>query len=728
MTIPIPLGVRIYSPPLSLDVWVTKNVEGLTYRNAVPGGFIDATIRFRRFTPIEQPDQLIWNPTTSAVSTDNQSFKVTDANAAAIALGDRFWVYNSGGTIRMNGDRFTVTAKLSSGGTTTVSYAPSSGSNLVASGDSVVCRKPAAFYDSSITGFNRMVNLFNRIQVVDLRTAEIAWEGRIEDPARETDKDTWTLGCLGNTVFATDITRPIYYLDNDTDSWLISGQGLSGYSMENDQQNNIIRVKFTEGWPYDGNASFADFLRRLFIFQGPERTDMEGIGRFDGIANGNDSDVTAPTTGGTPTGKLGITLQAKKWDDTYPTSPTNQKNIAQYLLNGAADFHFNKVVGTHITDGAKQLFLAAGYCSTNTTVEVEGGKDTWGTWTLPRVQCERMDRYGTMLNTGASYPDGALKVAPVVEDVVGRFLNNGWDRNNFDLPYQGHVTPFNTYIDTSSSILMVDGWSFYEGITAKEILQKLIDEAAPNAFWGLWESNFGATDDGFQGKARFAWELWPNSWGYQVTTADGFTEQPSGEEEYNYVWYIYGNGYNEGAGNQWTQGSRHVQTYWTPTSTQSLATDLDLNSVTRAQTVVRGSTTDVYAGSGVFAEAGQWIIDNSHTTNTGQIKIGRPVLVYDNGASGPFGIARNLDPWMVRSGKLCRIIDVHPKNAMNDFAHGSSLPNRGFETCIFRMVSVEYDSDANMATVDLDEPPKWYVPQQIVTKTKPGKSFITAYR
>jgi hypothetical protein len=715
MALPVPLGVRIYSAPLSFDLWVTKHVEGLRYRSAVPGGFMDATLRFRSYTPIDTPDVVIWNPTTSAVSADTQSFKVTDANAAPISIGDRFWAYDSGGNVRMNGDRFAVTAKSSSAGTTTVSYAPPS-SSLIASGDSVICKRAASFYDSSLAGFNKMIRLFNRIQVVDLCTAEIAWEGRIEDPARETDNGTWTLGCLGTTVFATDIRRPMFYLDNKADSWLKSSQDGTLYTQDIDSTNNILKIGFVEGWAWGSNAAYQDYLRKQFIFQGPERCDMEGIGRFDAICNGNDNAIV--------NGKLGITLQARKWDNSIDPTAPDQRNIAQYRLTSAADFHTSRVVGSNIDDGSKHLFMAGGYFDT-TGSDAVPGVSTWGSWTLPRVQAQRLDRHGNTLNTGASYPDGALKVAPIVEDVVGRFLVKGWDRSFDNNPYAGYVDENNVYIDTSNSVLMVDGWTFYDGVTAQEILQKVIDEAQPNAYWGIWESNFNATDRNIDSNCRFSFETWPASWGYQVTSVDGFTEQPNGEKAYSFVWYIYSNGYNENDLNIWSQGSKHVQTYWNRT----LGSDLDLNQISRAQTIIRGSDTDIYAGSGVFTEAGQWITDNSHTVNSGQIKIARPVLVYDRGLNGPFGMARMLSPWMVRPGKLIRVMDVLPANFMNDFPYGSTTaPNRGHDNCVFRMVATEYDSDSNTTTVDLDAPPTWNVPQQIVTKQSALPKFITAYR
>lgn len=702
MSVNVPLGVRIFNAPTSFDMWVTQNVEDFTFRSGVPGGFLDASIRFRRYAPIGQPDVTIWTPATSAVSTDKTSFKIADANAAPIKVGDRFWVYNSSGAIRMNGDRFTVTGKSSSGGTTTVTYAPSS-SALIAAGDTVTAKIPASFYDTSLLGFNKMLALFNRVQIVDLRTAEIAWEGRIEQPARESEKDLWTLGVLGSSVFATDITRPMYYLDDQAESWVDEPFFDTGYTetIESDK----LQIKFTDGWPWIATYPDYGYMYRRIYFQKSDSLTIP-IGRFDAIANGNDDVDLA--------GKLGITLRGQAMDGGFYSTPVDQNNIAGYKLNGTPDFHFNKVVGTHIYYPTDRLWMAGGYLATSGG-EATSGKQAWGSWTYPRVQALRMDRFRTQLNTGASYPDGALRVYQVVEDVLGRFLNGGHDANYADIPYWGYVDPYTAYVDNSSTVLMVGGWTFYDGTTAKEILDKICSEAQPSAYWAIWESSFNNTDSGFNSKCKFEFVNWPAGWGYSLTSEDGFSEQPDGSGEYTYVYYQY----------SWSdpaeKGSTHHYGYWNT----NLNSDLDRANITRSVFLKRDQSLEDFSPAQDEIED---FMENqaSRVKNSGTIKIGRPVLVYDPGIGRPNGLARMMDPWLIRPGKLGKVMDLEPKANINDFGYGATAPTRETDGTIFRMVNTEYSSQTNTVTIDLDQNASWNIPNQFITP-KPGKFHIGTY-
>jgi hypothetical protein len=706
MTVPEALGIRIYGAPNSFDLYVTQYVSDFSYRSVVPRGFSDASFKFNRYTPIGQPDATIWTPPTSAASSDNQTFKVTDANAALINTNDRFWVYTSGGAIRMNGDRFTVTGKSSSGGTTTVSYAPAS-SAPIASGDVVLAKVPASFYDTNLFGFNKMIALFNRIQVIDLRTMEIAWEGRIEQPARESDKDTWTLGVKGTSAFADDIRRPMFYLDDQLDSWTKAKYPTFNLSEDTNNGREELQITFVATYPWDTSGTDTQFLRRRLTFQKIQQCDLYGIGRFDAIWNGDD--------GADISGKLGIAMQAEDWSGNFGTSPVDQRKIASRFISSATiDQKIFRAVGTGFADNAAILHMAAGYIATSGAEATVTDLLTDGRWKYPRVQPQRMDRFRTRLNTAASYPDGALRPYQVVEDVLGRFLNGGHDRLIDDNPYPGYVNPYTAYVDTSSTVLMINGWTFYDGVTAAEILDKICDEAQTTAYWAIWESRFTNTDDTFQSKCDFEFVNWPNSWGYLLTSEDGITEQPSANDEYSFAWYQY----------TWdteNPGYKHIYTYWNT----NLDSELDQAQITRATFLQRDQTLGDFAPA--ITEIRDFFTNTaSRVKNAGSIKISRPVPVFDPGVGRPYGMARMLDPWMVRPGKLGKVTDIEPKASMNDFAYGNNAPSRETDGTIFRMVGVEYDSASNTATVDLDQNQTWNIPNQIVTP-KPGKPVQGPY-
>ena len=690
MSITQPLGVRIYNTTLSFDQYITNTVSDLSFRSTAPGGFASATIKVRRNSPVNAPDSQKWNVPTSSASADNSSFKVTDANASNVAVGDRFWAYTTGGAVRFNGARFTVSSKSSSGGITTVGYFPAS-SAPIASGETVLCKAPSYFFNGSLQGYNKWILMFNRIQIVDLRTMEIVWEGRIEDPARETEKNTWTLGALGNSVFATDITAPVWYLDSDVNSWLAFAFTYSGIqSIEEDQDAQSITISLLNG---DGNGFAAQSWEPAARFLKYNIT-KQYLGRFDGIYNGSDTTATQ--------GRLALDM------DFFP----NNFNNATYPLNGAENFHFARVVGTNFTDGTFLAQVEVGNRNTTSSVTTTAGCK--GILRLPRVQAQRMDRWRTLQNTGASYPDGALRVYQVVEDVLGRFLNGGHSSSGSDIPFWGYVSPYTSYVDTSNTVLMVDGWTFYDGTTAKDILDKLCDEAQTNGFWAIWESGFGATDDGFDAKARFEFTNWPNSWGYEISSQDGLAEQPDGSVEYNYVWYVWQNSDETSQPYNVT----YCQQYWN----SSPSSDINYSGITRGMTVKRGSgATD---SDTVFNEAGQWITDNSRGTNSGSVTVKRPIMYYDRGDNSKMGGARRLDPWMIRPGKVARIYDLLPRAMMGSMPYGATLPNRILDDVLFRVTATEWSSSDGSCKLDLDQIASWDISTQIVVRGGKTKQIV----
>jgi hypothetical protein len=698
MSIPDSLAVRLFSPSLSMDQYITNQVEGLTFRHVIPGGCAAGSLKVRRYNPIGMPDIVIWTPTTSGASIDAQTFQVTDANAANINVGDRFWVYSSG-SIRFNGDRFRVLSKSSTSGITTVTYSPAS-SGLIASGDTVLAKVAATAFSSDVVSFNKLITLFNRVQVIDVRTAECAWEGRIEDPARETEKNVWTIGCLGTTVFASDINRPMFYLDEDVGNVItVPGDNLLRQSTI-DNEAKIVTVNFTPGFSWPAGGTSAN-LTDAGTWQGIERCDLEGVARVDYDSTGNDdASVTA---------KLGCSFDT----NTYSGSST-QSNIGNFRFSDAPA-HKTRIIGTDITaTDVHRIILEGGYIP-NTGSDSVAGQSCYGQFKRLRFQPQRMDRFRNMLTTAASYPNRGVLPSQIVEDVLGRFLNGGHYRSSADIPYWGYVDPYSAYVDVSSSIKMVSDISWMDGAIAKDILDKICTDAQTNAYWAIWESNFLATDDGFDAKCKFEYATWPGSWGYTFTSEDGLTEQPTAEDEYNFLWYQFS--YDTDL-----EGIVKCQTFWHG----DLGTDLDTNGITRGQTVRRDQ--DVSSGSTEFNEADQWVRDNSKSTNSGSITIKRPVHFLDKGLNSNGGAARYLDPWMIRPGKLCRIIDLPAMAMMGDIWYGNVAPNRVWDSVILRVVDTEYNSDDNSVTCSLDEVAKWSVPKQIVTKQRPAPPVKRAYR
>lgn len=693
MSVPVPLAVRLYSAPQSFDQYITKWIENFTFRSTAPGGFVNGTFKIRWPNLGAVSDVTIWTPTTSSASTDTTSFKVTDANATNIKYGDRFWVYTTGGALRFNGERYTVIGTSSSGGITTVTYYPATPATI-ASGETVTAKSPLFFNDTGLIGFNKWLQVYTRIQVLDVRTGEIAWEGRLDEPAREAEKNVWTLSALGNSVYSTDIKRPMCYMDVDAESWfqedfLLNITDLFD-SLTVNGQNETIIANF-----HIGTIFAAHDMYNIATFRRMKDADLEDLGRIDGIFDGVD--------GGSTAGRLGISL-----------SIGGQSESANYPLNGSSDLHFNKVVG-QFPSGVNEIHFQAG-CVGGSGVTVSSKSN--GTFRLPRVQPMRIDRYGTLLNAAANYPDGAVRPYFIVEDVLGRLLNNRHRQGpNADTPYWAWVNPYTSYVDTSSgtSILLVSGLTWYDGATAKDILDKMV-EAQPNAYWAIWESGFYNTDNGFNAKARFTYELWPNSWGYRISSQDGLYEQPDASTQYNFVFYQYTD-----SGATSSPGSSFV---YTQENWAYSGSDMDDQNVTRAQTLKRNSPTD---STTAFNESSTWVQNSSRAVNSGSITVRRPVLFYDSGLNGITGGARRLDPWMLRPGKNAWIYDLMPRAGLGSFPYGDTLPNRALDDTIFKVVETEYDAASNSCRMSLDQKATWSVPLQIVTPRKAAASTSYIY-
>lgn len=579
MSIPVPLGVRIYQVATGLDQWVTRWVDDISFRSVIPGGFASANIT----------------------------------------------LHNEGS-------------------------------------------------DS----WSRLAKLYNRVQICDLRTQEIAWEGRVDTARRQSDSDTWELGCLGAMVAASDIKRPMFYIDSsvDSESWM-PWDGNDYISSTSNEPSKSIQIEpSAEVW-FGRNGSFLTWQRA-------QSTDLY-IGRFDIGYTGQGSHASL--------GSFRTAVTVTELGDTNP-----QDNVDLTAWNSALIRKTNRI-GTDFTSLVAQhlqVYLDMG----SATVTTKAG-EVYGQIVQPRVQVQRMDRNGVRLTTAADYPNDYLTVPQIIEDVVGRFLVGGWDPPDDGTPYPGQVRPDDIYIDTSSTA-QITHLAYWDGATAADILGDLM-VAQPNVYWALWESDYG-TEPGSQAPGfRFEWATWPGNWGYLATSIDGLEEQPDGAGIYNYLFYQHADNVTWG----FTSGLGRVQNYWDGNNNQLLA-DAQL---ARATTV---KAEEPQISSVAFNRAAGIIsTEMNRTVNTGTLTVKRPIYLYDAGSNGNSGASRMLDPWMVKPGKLIRITDLPPRGMSNDLRPQPSTPNPALDGTVFRVVGTTYNSSDNSCVLELDQPPAWALSTQI---------------
>jgi hypothetical protein len=602
LSIPVPLGVRIYDHASNLDMWVTRWVDELQFRSVIPGGFASASFR------LHLPQSMY--PVSAAWAT----------RAERIPL----------------------------------------------------------------------VRLFNRVQVVDQRSSEIAWEGRIESAARVTDDGfAWDVGCAGGMVAATDITRPVFYIDSELtdwfyEPWLNEFVNKFNYSQEDDQPSLKVTLDPANS-PWQAGTSTRAYMHQLC------RGTNQYLGRFS---------CTYMST--QPQSTNGNQMRARA--DVYtPSTDTLQEGVDSTTLGAATARKVNKV-GTDFTSTQAQAIYFDIYDNdTVNNVSLPTSGPGSATFVNPVVVAMRMDRNGTNLTAAASYSADWVTVSQVVEDVVGRYLNGGWTFGVLDNPTPGSVGSANIYIDKTDTS-QITNLKFKDGATAADILNQLMT-VQTDAYWAIWESQNTATNDPAAQKFRFEWATWPAAPGYMVTSADGLDEQPDASNVYNFVFYQFQDRTAENLHIFPTQ----VQEYWD--SDDASTAPLLQNRVTRAATVKRDGITPAATA---FTNAAAWIAANGKEVNTGSVTVRRPIQFYDAGVDSWSGAGRMVDPWMVRPGKLIRIIDVPPQADIANFNHGTNAPPSTHAGAVFKVVATNYDTTDNSCRLELDQVTTWSLPGQIV--------------
>lgn len=492
------------------------------------------------------------------------------------------------------------------------------------------------------SGWTQVAQPLNRIQIVDLRSQEIAWEGRIDTVPRQTSDDTWELGCLGSMVYASDIQRPMFYADNDVSNCIETPDGGS-FRKSSKPENRQLETVFA-----DTALWVAGTLFGAWSWQGAEAAGVY-IGRWDATYDGDGShpNLSRLSTAVDVTDGGGVNVQLNVDTTTLTTAATRKSNAI-----GAA--------GSFTSLAAQRLRIKVGNSSVTDTTVTEG-QATSRVSDL-RVQVQRVDETGAKLQTAASYPNDYLTVEQIVRDVVGRFMVGAWHTDANNTPYHGFVGSEGIYIDTSATA-QITHLTYYDGTTAAQILADMM-QAQPEAFWALWESRYGATTDGnADARFRFEWATWPSSWSYEATSVDGLEEQPDGGQLANLVFYQYpllpATWFGTDA------GSKFFLPYWDTALENQLLTDANL---VRAVTVMAEDAQSVATAT---ARSTAFFNANQRTTNAGTLTVKRPIQAHDAGLNSNSGVSRMLDPWLIRPGKLIRITDIPPRSNSHTFAAGA---------------------------------------------------------
>jgi hypothetical protein len=554
-------------------------------------------------------------------------------------------------------------------------------------------------YDAPIP-VEKLTRLFTRVQIVDLRSAETVWEGRIEDPAMNSADDMWEINVLGSSVVATDISRPICYIDSKLDGWVaINGDF---WNSQTDSSKNMLRSKFPAGRIFNSGASFS-----LWRWDRGRRTNSI-VARYA---------ITYEGTGPVLAQEVNFSLRTRLGIETGIDVVGFEELTQRHGNRVGLDF-------TGTSRGTVDLDVWRDAGSNYTTTATDNGI---AEWTNPVVTCMRLDRNGDRILSGYDAAD-YIRVRHVVEDVIGRFLVKGWhhgfshmtgdpadDTNWFNVPWSGQVRSDDVYLNTESTH-EISNLYWENGANAKEILDTMMG-VQTDAYWAIWESRFGATRGSTNTKFRFEWATWPESWGYLVSGEDEIQQQITGEDLANTMWMSYVYTDSEQRRIDWSLATNDTA----PGRNASL----DDAQITRMFFLEKEGQLDPAVDPFIAHTTADALLSQyQHPLNAGSITVRRPVQFFDEGLNNGSGGGAMVEPWLIRPGKMVRIQHELGDWDFHNFAHGDNLVSKGSVSVMYRIVSTTYNSKENSCTMELDKPLAWDTPTQIVGNAQGGLQVV----
>lgn len=518
--------------------------------------------------------------------------------------------------------------------------------------------------------------LFYRIQIFDARSAEVLWEGRVEDPATQVSDRSWELGVLGSQVAATDINAPMMYVDNTVGNWRIDPE-VEDLEIENNDVAGIITAKLKPGWTWTAGQ-------------------FETVGEYNALArcmNRAVARASATYKGSGPGGQGANFEMIMSMFSIYPA------DLDTTAMTTGGVYKTNRV-GTEfaLLDADQSVYFAIRRKAGSGNYTIGANDEGIARFKYPKILGMRLDEVGNTLATAADYSNDWITVNQVVRDVVGRYLAGGWFygaqgayqsttylvNTGWGYPEKGSVRGSDAFIDSSDVQKITNLW-WEDSVNAKVILDTMM-LVQPNAYWAIWDSGHRFENSNSdktlvrEHQFRFAWATWPRSWNYIASSQDGMQQQISGDQLFNYVTLTYDDeftvqtGVKHGAPNF---GIDDTGLEWKVEELESR--------FTRSFYINAGNLSPDTTNTELLTTMAQKAIDTQEPTNVGTMTICRPIFMYDDGSSDGRGYAGMVEPWRIRPGKLIKIQDIQP-NANSgqmqwDSGFGRVLnTNTGFET------------------------------------------------
>lgn len=270
----------------------------------------------------------------------------------------------------------------------------------------------------------------------------------------------------------------------------------------------------------------------------------------------------------------------------------------------------------------------------------------WSAMRDPIIRAQIYAADGTLRTTG--YTNEYILPHEVATDWVVR--------------YAPRLDAANGVIDTSSTT-HIDQMTYLDGVHGMQLLDD-VQQIDPAFRWHVWEQ-------GSNGKWPFYFTPLPTTVRYEATVADGFSA-PSPTTE---VW-------NRATVTGKTPGGRDVNL-----TVNSTVQALDDAGIIREDSIPLG--TEIWSTANAASTANDYLADHAVPPNAGTLNIARKIQDNETG--------RWVAPHNIRPGSLIRVRGVQPTpDTLN-----ATAPDG---VTVFLIVSVEYNNDTGVATLELDEP------------------------
>jgi hypothetical protein len=338
---------------------------------------------------------------------------------------------------------------------------------------------------------NAQLAAYQPVTVVDTRSGEQVWYGRLEDPGRDSGS-VWALQAVGGSSHARDLFTPVIYNDCRNTMWRRREQKvMPGGTWEQGADNDVDSPQ---------------------VFTIPKGTVVPASGRVVAIyealsGTGQRVAVTIArhiegiTSGGLEVQFVGRNGPGADTNLNGQTFSTSQQTLTARLGTEFSTLHKGVDLRIFLTGGT---FTAA--------------TDTyWSEVMLPRIIGTRVDRFGVEFTTG--YGSGAtLTPHSVVEDALGRLLPE-FDRAN-------------SVVDTSATAALSQ-MAYEDGVTAAQLFDDLMG-LVPTHYWAAWGNPNGLGP-------VFEWKPWPLEVALPGldTRLDSFSSPSSAADLFNQVTVRY---------------------------------------------------------------------------------------------------------------------------------------------------------------------------------------------